>query len=149
MARRSPSQLSGRPQVNAITARSKGPGASAPKEEAPLSVNPAVREFVIASAVAKYASFLRAHCSAKSSRFSGLLNGSGHVRIGFWRRRGPILRRGAIGRIRSPQVAFFLWIESPIQALAEGIMALTARAAQHAPDGWHHDQHGLYLQVTN
>jgi len=28
-------------------------------------------------------------------------------------------------------------------------MALTARAAQHAPDGWHHDQHGLYLQVTN
>src|SRR5262249_2287349 len=89
MARRSPSQLSGRPQVNAITARSKGPGASAPKEEAPLSVNPAVREFVIASAVAKYASFLRAQCSAKSSRFSGLLNGSGHVRIGFWRRRGP------------------------------------------------------------
>src|SRR6516225_8030398 len=72
MARRSPSQLSGRPLVNAITARSKGPGASAPKEEVPLSVNPAVREFVIASAVAKYASFLRAHCSAKSSRFSGL-----------------------------------------------------------------------------
>src|SRR5262249_28995016 len=27
-------------------------------------------------------------------------------------------------------------------------MALTARAVQHAPDGWHHDQHGLYLQVT-
>src|SRR5262249_11594269 len=72
MARRSPSQLSGRPLVNAITARSKGPGASAPKEEVPLSVNPAVREFVIGSAVAKYASFLRAHCSAKSSRFSGL-----------------------------------------------------------------------------
>src|SRR5262245_10271694 len=70
MARRSPSQLSGRPLVNAITARSKGPGASAPKEEVPLSVNPAVREFVIASA--EYASFLRAHCSAKSSRFSGL-----------------------------------------------------------------------------
>src|SRR5262249_52862158 len=72
MARRSPSQLSGRPLVNAITARSKDPGASAPKEEVPLSVNPAVREFVIASAVAKYASFLRARCSAKSSRFSGL-----------------------------------------------------------------------------
>src|SRR5215475_6287682 len=72
MTRRSPSQLSGRPLVNAITARSKGPGASAPKEEVPLAVNPAVREFVIASAVAKYVSFLRAHCSAKSSRFSGL-----------------------------------------------------------------------------
>src|SRR5215470_15041313 len=55
-----------------MTARSKDPGSRAPKEEVPLSVNPAVREFVIASAVAKYASFLRAHCSAKSSRFSGL-----------------------------------------------------------------------------
>src|SRR5262249_51313174 len=72
MARRSPSQLSGRPLVNSITVRSKGPGASAPKEEVPLPVDPAVREFVIASAVAKYASFLRAHCSAKRSCFSGL-----------------------------------------------------------------------------
>src|SRR5215472_17432448 len=72
MARRNPSQLSGNRPVNAITARSKDPGARAPKEEVPLPVDPAVREFVIASAVAKYASFLRAHCSAKRSCFLGL-----------------------------------------------------------------------------
>src|SRR5215831_52732 len=80
MARRSPSQLSGRPLVNAITARSKGPGASAPKEEVPLSVNPAVREFVIASAVAKYASFREHTVPQRAHVFRVYLNGSGHVR---------------------------------------------------------------------
>src|SRR5262249_16492144 len=72
-----------------MTARSKDPGARAPKEEVPLSVDPAVREFVIASAVAKYASFLRAHCSGKRSRSRVDLSGSGYVRTGFWRRRPP------------------------------------------------------------
>jgi hypothetical protein len=65
MARRNPSQLSGKRLVNAITARSNDPGTRAPKEEGPLSVDRAVRELVIASALAKYASFLRAHCCGK------------------------------------------------------------------------------------
>ena len=60
MARRNPSQLSGKRLVNAITARSNDPGTRAPKEKGPLSVDPAVGELVIASALAKYASFLRA-----------------------------------------------------------------------------------------
>src|SRR5215472_15634420 len=90
MARRNPSQLSGNRPVNAITARSKHPGARAPKEEVPLPVDPAVREFVIASAVAKYASFLRAHCSAKRSCFSGLFERQRARANGLWRRRGPL-----------------------------------------------------------
>ena len=52
IARRNASQLSGRPLVNAITARSKDPGARAPKDKVSVLVDPAVRELVIGSALA-------------------------------------------------------------------------------------------------
>src|SRR5262249_7085631 len=50
------------------------------KEEVPLSVNPAVREFVIASAVAKYASFREHTVPQRAHVFRVYLNGRGHVR---------------------------------------------------------------------
>src|ERR1700751_3991046 len=87
MARRSPSQLSGNRLVNAITARSNDPGTRAPKEEVPLSVDPAVRELIIASfgeiRFVPESALLR-----KTSRSRVDLSGRGGARMGFWRRRG-------------------------------------------------------------
>src|SRR5262249_39629217 len=79
--------------------------------------------------------------------------------IGPWDKLNFHLKAFAAFRMLSPQVTFSSWIGAWISGSAEDLQGLaedapmkrrtlTTRTVQTIGDGWHHDQHGLYLQVT-